>query len=181
MDLSTTGLLINACRDGDQKASQQLFELYHPSFYRWARGRVPATIRSYMDTEDMVQESFGRMFSKIDELQAKRPGAFFCYLRSIFLNRLKEEFRKNRPLHESMTQFPEETQQNIQKQLDVFLDYDNALSALSESEREVVVMRLDFGLSYQEIAEMTERKTANAARMYVQRSVHKLAEVMASG
>jgi RNA polymerase sigma-70 factor (ECF subfamily) len=59
------------------------------------------------------------------------------------------------------------------------LDYERALKALPEPQRQAVVLRLEFGLSYPEIAIELESPSANATRMMVSRSLVRLARDLA--
>src|SRR5690606_355436 len=59
-------------------------------------------------------------------------------------------------------------------------DYERALAELSPEKREVVLLRLEFGVSYEEIAAAMDRPSANAARMLVHRAVEGLSKRMAA-
>ena len=54
--------------------------------------------------------------------------------------------------------------------------YEEALTELTEAQREAVMLRVEFGFSYPEIASAMNISTANAARMTVCRGLEKLAE-----
>jgi len=56
--------------------------------------------------------------------------------------------------------------------------YDRALSRLPPADRDAVVARLEFGLSYQEIAAAQHRPSADAARVAVGRALLKLAGLL---
>jgi len=56
--------------------------------------------------------------------------------------------------------------------------YEAALVKLSNEQREAVMMRIELGFSYQQIAEAQDRPSANAARMVVARALVRLAELM---
>ena len=56
--------------------------------------------------------------------------------------------------------------------------YETALARLSEAEREAVVTRVEFGLSYGEVAEVLGKPSADAARMAVVRALVRLAREM---
>lgn len=56
--------------------------------------------------------------------------------------------------------------------------YDAALKRLTADEREAVVSRVEFGLSYREIADLLGKPSSDAARMLVVRSLLKLAAEM---
>ena len=54
--------------------------------------------------------------------------------------------------------------------------YELALSKLSEDEQQAVMLRLELGFSYPEIARVTGAPSPNAARMKVVRAVQRIAE-----
>jgi RNA polymerase sigma-70 factor (ECF subfamily) len=56
--------------------------------------------------------------------------------------------------------------------------YEGALSRLTDEERDAVVTRVEFGLSYAEVAEALGKPSADAARMAVVRALVKLANEM---
>jgi len=49
--------------------------------------------------------------------------------------------------------------------------YDAAIEKLNEEEKQAVVMRLEFGLSHQEIADLMNENSPDAARVYIARAV----------
>ena len=53
--------------------------------------------------------------------------------------------------------------------------YDEAMTALASEEREVIIGRVELGLSYAELATVMGRPSADAARMAVARALLKLA------
>ena len=65
----------------------------------------------------------------------------------------------------------------LSKRLDTdrWLDYEQALARLSPEQREAVILRLEFGMGWAEIAAATERASADAARMLVSRALVELA------
>jgi RNA polymerase sigma-70 factor (ECF subfamily) len=54
-----------------------------------------------------------------------------------------------------------------------------ALARLSEVDRTAVVARLQLGYSYEQIALLLDKRSANAARMTVTRAIARLIEAMA--
>jgi RNA polymerase sigma-70 factor (ECF subfamily) len=56
--------------------------------------------------------------------------------------------------------------------------YEAALAALPETHQEAVILRLEFGYSYPQIAEATGSPSSNAARMTVSRALLRLSEEM---
>ncbi len=60
-----------------------------------------------------------------------------------------------------------------------FEAYDRALESLGERQRQAIILRVEFGLTFPEIAAELDIASANAARMQVSRCLVRLAEVMA--
>ena len=58
------------------------------------------------------------------------------------------------------------------------MQYDEALEQLGDEEKEAVIMRFEFGLSFAEIAKLIDKPTPDAARMYIKRSLHQLTQSM---
>ena len=63
-------------------------------------------------------------------------------------------------------------------QLQLMEQYEAALEQLGETQREAVMLRVEFGFSYAEIAQALDIPSANAARMCVCRALEKLAALM---
>jgi RNA polymerase sigma-70 factor (ECF subfamily) len=59
--------------------------------------------------------------------------------------------------------------------------YDTALTRLSEQERDLIVARVEVGLTYEEIAEALGKPSWNAARMATARALLRLAEELKRG
>jgi RNA polymerase sigma-70 factor (ECF subfamily) len=178
-NFSTTAMLLRQLKDGDQSSCDKLFNLYQPALLKWAHGRIPAQAKGYMDTQDIVQDTLLLAFKNINSIRAQRPGAFFSYLRTVFINQIKQELRKNKPFQLSITQFNNDQKLSYEKDITTLIDYDSALDKVSEDEKEAIILRLEFGFSYDEIAQMTEKPSANSVRMYITRALIKLAGFMA--
>ncbi len=56
--------------------------------------------------------------------------------------------------------------------------YEAALAALTEDQQQAVVLRIEMGLSFQQVAEAMESPSADAARMLVTRGLARLSERM---
>ncbi len=177
-DFSTTAILLKQFKNGDQRSCDQLFELYQPVLMRWAHGRIPKQAQGFMDTEDIVQDTMALAFKNIAGIKAERAGSFFTYLRTIFINQIKQELRKNKPFQLSITQFSDHQKLAYEEDINTLVDYDAALDLLSEEEKEAIVLRMEFGFSYQEIADLMDKTSANAQRMFITRALVKLAGQM---
>ncbi|WP_395377206.1 RNA polymerase sigma factor [Marinicella sp. W31] len=178
--LSTTVVLLNGFRAGETGAVNDLFNLYQPLLLKWAHGRIPEKAKGYLDTQDVVQDTMALAFKNKEKIQAESAGAFFCYLRTIFINQIKQELRKNRPFQLALTtQFSNHEKLAYEEDLHALMAYDEAIDKLNEAEKQAVVMRIEFGLSHQEIADLMQKNSADAARMSIARAMAKLGRLMA--
>jgi RNA polymerase sigma factor (sigma-70 family) len=182
----TTGRLLARARAGDADALNDLFSRHVPLLRRWARGRLPAWARDMADTHDLVQETVLQTFKNMQGFEARGKGALRAYLRQALLNRVRNELRRvsrrptivgldeQAPSHESSPLQSAIRQQQHER-------YEAALSRLKDSERELIVARLELGLTYEEMAEALGKPSWNAARMAVARALIRLAKELESG
>jgi RNA polymerase sigma factor (sigma-70 family) len=177
---STLSLLTRA-KAGDQDALDDLFARYLPLLSRWARGRLPLWVRDASDTQDLVQETLLQTFKKIEGFEHRGEGAFQAYLRQAVMNRIRDCMRKahRRPEREELDeQAPDTALSPLEAAIgsEALEQYDAALERLDDDDRELVVARVELGLSYAEVAAATGKPTPNAARMAVSRALVKLAQ-----
>src|SRR5687768_12334457 len=92
-DEPTIELVIKA-KDGDRMALEALLERCLPSLRRWAHGRLPASARGALDTEDVVQESALHVVRRLHAFEPRHVGAMQAYLRQSVLNRIRDEIRR---------------------------------------------------------------------------------------
>jgi RNA polymerase sigma-70 factor (ECF subfamily) len=178
---NSTAALIRSARLGDQTARHTLLKRFLPLLLRWAHGRLPLTVRDVNDTEDFVQIALIKALKQLASFNSDRPGSFLIYLRRILLNQVRDEVRKRRSRPKTVEldeSIPEDEQGATQleriiggEQLDA---YQSAVARLPKRQQELVIMRLEFGLSYPEIAAEV-CSTADAVRVMVARAVAKLA------
>ncbi len=180
---ASTRDLIAGARDGDREALERLLVRYRPRLMRWARGRLPASARRRLETEDLVQETLVAVVRQLDHFEPRGGGAFPAYLRRALENRVRDEIRHagRRPAETRPVEAPGPPSDSLLQQalgrraLDA---YESALGRLSDAEREAVVGRVEMGLSYAELAEVLGKASADAARMSVARALVKLARKM---
>jgi RNA polymerase sigma factor (sigma-70 family) len=178
--------LLAQARQGDTAALDLLFARHVPLLKRWARGRLPRWARDITDTSDLVQDTVMATFKRLDSFEARGEGALQAYLRQAFINRVRSQLRRVsvRPVTEELeSQAPADETSPLdaaigQEALD---RYDAALGRLRPEDREAVVSRVEFGLSFQEVARALGKPSADAARMAVVRALVRLAEEMDRG
>jgi len=181
----TTELLLRA-KQGDEAAIGALTARYLPRLQRWASGRLPVHARSLFDTADLVQDTLLRVLQGLDGIEVRGPGGFQAYVRRAVLNRIRDQIRwaRRRPGPDGV---PESLEDRTPSPLEMaiggeLLDrYESALERLTETERQVLHLRIELDFDYEEIAAMTGRPSEAAARMAVQRALRKLAGIMGHG
>jgi RNA polymerase sigma factor (sigma-70 family) len=181
--LESSLTLLERAQAGDRAALDTLIARYLPRLQRWASGRLPRWARDMADTQDLVQETLFQTFKRIEKFEPRGEGALQAYLRQAILNRIREELRRaNRrpargeldPEAEGHARSPLEEaigQEAIER-------YEQALARLRPEDRELVVARIELGYTNQEIAELLDRPTPNAARMAAERAIVRLAMEM---
>jgi len=179
---STTSLL-NMIREGKEHCRDELYRRCLPMMLHFAKGRLPSNCRDSADTEDLVQVTLMRSLKQLDNFEAHQSGAFFAYLRTIMLNAVRDEIRKksnnlNTIDAEKVPLAAKDSVVATAIGLQTLDAYEIALSKLTEKIREAVILRIEFDLSYEEIAIELELASSDTARMRVTRGLTQLAELM---
>jgi RNA polymerase sigma factor (sigma-70 family) len=180
--IATTAHLLDQARD-DPRAREALCARFLPVLRRWAHGRLPSRARTLADTDDLVQVTLVRALDHLEEFVPRREGAFLAYLRTILLNAMRDEIRRatRRPEHlplfdDDGTPLPSELERLLGRERLAL--YERALAEITEGQREAVILRLEFGYTYPEIAAALGKTNAAAARMAVARALVAIARVM---
>jgi RNA polymerase sigma factor (sigma-70 family) len=134
---------------------------------------------------DLVQETALHSLKHIERFEYRGEGALLAYLRQAVINRIIDHRRSaaRRPritaLHDySQIRYdaPSPLEDAIGREA---LDrYESALARLHEEGRQAIILRIELGHSYAEIAGLMNRPSADAARMLVARALVKLVEAM---
>jgi RNA polymerase sigma-70 factor (ECF subfamily) len=119
----------------------------------------------------------------IGTFEPRHEGALQAYLRQALVNRVRDEVRRTTRrgvTAEIDTRQPDAGASPLEQAIgaEALERYEAALQRLRPEEREVVVARVELGLSYQQIAASHDKPSADAARMAVSRALVRLAEEM---
>jgi RNA polymerase sigma factor (sigma-70 family) len=182
-DLESSFDLLLKAQSGDSEALNRLLERYLPRLQRWARGRMPAGIRSMSDTADIVQESVISALRNLNTFEVRTDGALAAYLRRSVNNRIIDQFRRHghRPVVEEI---PETVIAGDASPLEAAIgaealaNYERALASLRDDDRQAIILRVEFGMGYDEIATELGKPSPAAARMAVTRALERLARAM---
>ena len=181
--LESTLELVRRVRGGDRASLERLIERHVAPLRRYVTGRLPRWARDLADTDDLVQDTLLRTFSRLDAIEVRGAGSLQAYLRQAVMNRLRDELRRKgrvpalvdvsdlelpgegSPLEETIGQ-------------EAAARYVAALARLEPEERDVIIGRVEMEYSYAELADLLGKPTADAARKAARRALLRLAEEM---
>jgi RNA polymerase sigma-70 factor (ECF subfamily) len=182
----TTFVLVQQASKGDRQASDRLMNRFLPLLRRWAHGRLPRHLRDIHETDDLVQITLTKALSHIGQLHSQRRGAFLQYLCQSLLNQVRDEIRQYQRRKKHLAPYTYEVAESVGDEVapiqrifgvEEMHAYDQALSSLSERQQRLVLMRLEFGMSYSEIA-YEVRSTPDAVRMMIGRALVQLSRFL---
>lgn len=181
--LDSTSELLDRARAGDEEALGLLFERHLPMLKRWTHGRLPRWARDIADTTDLVQDTIVETLKHLDRFEHRGDGALQAYLRQAVMNRIRNELRKRAIRGTRATidsRMPDQGDSPLEAAAaqELLAQYDAALERLTSQECDAIVSRVEFDLSYAELAEVLGKPTPDAARMAVVRALVRLAEEM---
>ena len=176
--------LLARAREGDREALNRLFDRQVPLLRRWASGRLPRWARDIADTSDLVQESVFETFKRIESFEPRGEGALQAYLRQALVNRLRNHLRRvaSRPQQTELeSAVPDDAASPLEAAIgrQTLERYEAGLDRLKPEERDAIVSRIEFGMTYAEVAVALDKPSADAARMAVVRAIERLTQEMA--
>ena len=183
VDVESTIDLIERARLGDAEAAERLMARHLAPLKRWARGRLPRWARDIADTDDLVQDALLHTLSKLDDFDVRGAGALQAYLRQAILNRVRDELRKRARRPEPAALNGSERDRTSSPLEDAIgreaaARYELALAALRPEDREAIIGRVEMGYSYDQLADVLGKPTADASRKAAQRALVRLARLM---
>ena len=181
--LDSTFELIGRVRQGDNQALELLLARHAGPLRRWVSGRLPRWARDLADTDDLVQDTLLRTFRRIEGFEARGVGALQAYLRQAVMNRLRDELRRKSraPASVNIEDVSLEAEGSPLEEAigrEAVERYERALAGLRPEEREAIIGRVELGYSYEELAAVLGKPTADAARKAAQRALVRLAREM---
>lgn len=181
--MDSTAVLVGQARAGDARAREKLAGRYRTALRLWAHGRLPDRARDLVDTDDLVQSAIFRAMNHLDRFEPRGEGSFLAYVRQILLNQIRDEVRRahRRPDHAELSEMVADKELSPLErviQQDRLESYERALEALLPNQREAVIMRLELGFRYREIAEALGLPSGNAARTTIARALVRMARAV---
>jgi len=181
--LDSTLALVDRARAGDRVALEQIAERYREALLRFAHGRVPATARGMLDTQDVVHVALMRTLEHLDRIDPRLSGSLLAYLRRAVLNQIVDESRRarRRPTHAGLDDGiagPDRDPLELLVSREDRERYEVALMRLPPDQQEAFMMRVEMGCGYAEIAAALGRPSAEAVRMLVRRAIRTLVKLL---
>jgi RNA polymerase sigma-70 factor (ECF subfamily) len=139
---------VERCRDGHLDDFRLLVDRYQGPLFSFLAGRL----RDHLQAEEAAQESFVRAFQSLRKL--RKPESFYSWLLGIAGRVAKEQFRAWERHQRDCEAVEFMTPDAADHQSEYPLE--EAIAALPESHRQVIVMRYYEGRSCQEIATRLE-------------------------
>jgi len=168
---------IRACKEGKLEYFEELYSQYVKDIYRFVFYRV----RNKELAEDITSDVFFKALKAIGSFSEGQ--SFRAWIYTIARNTLIDQYRKHKDitsLDNEDTPDVRDESQDVEKQAHHTLlleQVQDALKHLSESQRDVVIMRVWDELSYKEIAEITG-KTEGNCKMIFSRAVVQMRELV---
>lgn len=175
--------LLARAQHGDAVAMEALMGRYLPRLQRWASGRVPASARDLLDTDDVVQDALLNTFRRLGNFQPRHDGALLVYLREAVANRIRSAMRRAAPSVDVSIEpdglpsgMPSPLEHAVSRQ--GLQRYERALTQLDENDRAAIIGRFEMGYSYDALARAMDRPSPDAARKLTDRALRRLVALM---
>ena len=181
--LDSSVYLLRQAQAGDDDSLNRLLARYIPRLQRWASGRLPWGLRTMLDTADLVQDAIINALPHLNALEVHDERAFQFYLQRAVRNRVIDLHRRGRrrPRREELGEevhaqgtMPDEAAVGAE----VRERYERARDSLKKGDRDAITLRVEMGLTYEEIAAQLGLASADSARMRVTRAIVRLADKM---
>jgi RNA polymerase sigma-70 factor (ECF subfamily) len=146
--------LIQAAKNGDRKAFEQIYKLYSERVYRYVR----SILREYSDAEDVTAEVFIKVMRALPRYSEK--GQFAAWLFRIARNETYNHIKKRKrqreiPFWENIP-FQDDPEAEIEERELLGIMF-QAMHNLTDLQREVLILRFGEDLSIKETAGLMKR------------------------
>ena len=165
--------ILDACKEGDQKAQFQIYKLYYKAMYNTSLRIVNNT----MEAEDVMQEAFLSAFEKIETYSG--TVSFGAWLKKIVINRSLDALGKRKAVFEDIESHtgirddgPEDSLRN--EEIDIQIGaVKEAIEKLPDGYRVILSLYLLEGYDHDEIAEIM-KISSSTSRSQLSRAKQKL-------
>jgi len=203
-DLTNSLEIIRRAQAGDQLSFNRLFERYYDRVRRIVRMRVGAALRSRLEVDDILQETFAAAVRDFQRFEVRDEGSFINWLAKLAEHKIteavdyhrakKRDWKRETPLTFPSTHSCQDSGQvsnDIATNSEVPLEraslkeqqerVEVGIAGLSPDLREVIVLRDYLGLAWELVAEQTGHPSPAAARMKHARALIELGRRLREG
>lgn len=141
--------IVRQCQSGCRSAQQELYEECHQDVYG-----LMVRMAGRQDAADLTQQVFLQVFRKIEQFQGQSK--FKTWLYRLSVNESLQHLRKNKRKQQVLTHDPLDERPSPGRGREAKDILDAALERLEPLLRSIFLLKESRGLSYREIAEVTE-------------------------
>ncbi len=155
--------LINQCRLGSRKAQHELFRLYARPMYHVA-WRI---VGDSMESEEVVQEAFIKVFSRLDQFEGK--ATLGAWIKRIVINQALNAIRKKKVYTQDVDEVEiaaEENEEVVAQPITVD-EINQAIQNLPTGSRVIVGLHLLEDYKHTEIAQMLDISESTSRSQYM--------------
>jgi RNA polymerase sigma factor (sigma-70 family) len=171
---------------GDTCAFDHLYGRLLRRLLPWGRHLASRYPPGMIDAQDLVQEALVRALPRLASFRPERPGSLATFLRQTMENLAIDEWRRSKR-RGIAGEVPEDYSCAGPSVLDLLMKaqdlgrYRAAMRRLPATDRTLLQERLERQRSFAEIAAVTGKPSANAARVAVVRALAKLVKAVEAG
>lgn len=177
-----TAILLEKAQRGNSSAREALYRRLIPRLESYARGRVPISVQSLADTQEIVQETVFRSLSRLEEFKPEHEGALLQYLKRILVNRIRDLARRSGrevPIGDAET-IAARGEQTVVSRLvgeETLQRFSECLDSLTSDQRTAVSLYVELGYSLTELGDALNR-SPDAARKLLARGLQSVSAKM---
>jgi RNA polymerase sigma-70 factor, ECF subfamily len=183
-DSEETLALLQQIKSGEERAFERLFARYQPELRRFVELRIDPKLRPRVDPTDVVQEAYIEALRRLQGFLHDAPLPFRLWLRQITLDRLLMMRRRHvgaaRRSVDREAALPDGSSCALARQLlaadstpsgrvgreELARRVREAVARLSETDREIILMRTFEALTFEQIARLLDIEAATARKRH---------------
>jgi RNA polymerase sigma-70 factor (ECF subfamily) len=182
--------LVRRAMQGEEAASAALVSRYGERVRAFVRKRMPPSLRSREDSEDILQTALVTAFANLAKIEYRGEAQFVRWLSAVALQKLLRSLRRHRAGKRDLgreaalsdvDRLPRDqtTASQAAMRNEGRARLSEAVAGLPEEERRVVDFRSRGGLGFREVAERVGLADADAARYVYRRAIRRLGRALA--
>lgn len=182
--------LAHRARGGDREAFDALIRRSQPRLERLVRARMGGELRAVEESDDLVQTALAAAVRDLPAFVPDGEGSFLRWLGTVVENKIRHHLRNLKrqcrdpgraetgtgALQHQAGAEPSPSALVAERETEA--RYRAALERLEPIDREVVLLHVELGSTYQEIAEALNQTSSEAVRKRVARAVARLGLLM---